>query len=164
MTDAVERYIKVRTAARLLSWSIEQYRDAKQGPMLTAASRIFARLTLGSFERLIVDFESNPPTLQGRRPNGTAVGVEGMSDGTRDQLYLALRLAALDMHLAQAHVLPFIADDLFINFDVRRAKAGLEALAELSRRTQVLFLTHHDHLLPLVREVFGTTVNAVHLS
>ena len=160
---AVERYIKVHTAARLLSWSIEQYRETKQGPMLAAASRIFAYLTLGSFERLTVDFERNPPTLQGRRPNGTAVGVEGMSDGTRDQLYLALRLAALDMHLAQAHVLPFIADDLFINFDARRAKAGLEALADLSRRTQVLFLTHHDHLLPLVREVYGTGVNVVQL-
>ena len=87
------------------------------------------------------------------------VDIEGMSEGTRDQLYLALRLAALDMHLGQAHVLPFVADDLFINFDDKRATAGLEALGELSRKTQVLFLTHHDHLLPLVRNVFGNAVN-----
>jgi uncharacterized protein YhaN len=159
MADAVERYLKVYTAARLLKWSIEQYREAKQGPMLSLASTVFARLTLGSFERLTVDFDSEPLKLQGRRPGGAVVDIEGMSEGTRDQLYLALRLAALDMHLGQAHVLPFVADDLFINFDDKRATAGLEALGELSRKTQVLFLTHHDHLLPLVRNVFGNAVN-----
>ncbi|MGI4814922.1 MAG: AAA family ATPase [Janthinobacterium lividum] len=164
MTDIVERYVKVFTAARLLKWSIEQYREARQGPMLASASSIFARLTLGSFDKLAVDFDSEPLKLLGRRANGALVAIDGMSEGTRDQLYLALRLAALDMHLGQAHVLPFIADDLFINYDDRRSKAGLEALGELSRKTQVLFLTHHDHLLPTVREVFGANVNVVELS
>ncbi|MDE2121904.1 MAG: hypothetical protein KGJ64_14525, partial [Betaproteobacteria bacterium] len=155
MADAVERFLKVHTAARLLAWAIERYRDARQGPMLAAASATFARLTLGSFDRLMVDFDAQPPSLHGRRPDGTTVGVEGMSEGTRDQLYLALRLAALDMHLARAHAMPFVADDLFINFDDRRTRAGLEALALLSERTQVLFLTHHEHVLPLVQDVFG---------
>jgi uncharacterized protein YhaN len=163
MTEAVERYVKVHTAARLLKWSIEQYREAKQGPMLTLASDIFRRLTSGSFDKLTVDFDSKPLKLLGRRPNGAFVEIDGMSEGTRDQLYLALRLAALDMHLGQAHVLPFIADDLFINYDDGRAKAGLEALGELSRKTQVLFLTHHDHLLPAVHAVFGDRVNVVTL-
>ena len=163
MAATVERYLKVHTAARLLKWSIEQYREAKQGPMLSLASAIFSRLTLGSFERLSVDFDSEPLKLQGRRPNGTVVAVEGMSEGTRDQLFLSLRLAALDMHLDQAHVLPFIADDLFVNYDDRRSRAGLEALGELSRKTQVIFLSHHDHLLPLLHEVFGNSVNVVKL-
>ena len=163
MADAVERYLKVYTGAKLLKWSIEQYREAKQDPMLSLASTIFARLTLGSFVRLTVDFDSEPLKLQGRRRNGTAVDIEGMSDGTRDQLYLALRLAALNMHLDQAHVLPFIADDLFINFDDDRSMAGLEALGELSKKTQVIFLTHHEHLLPLVRNVFGEGVNVRNL-
>ena len=52
---------------------------------------------------------------------------------------------------------------MFINYDEERAKAGLEALGELSRKTQVLFLTHHDHLLPVVREVFDDSVNLVRL-
>jgi uncharacterized protein YhaN len=91
------------------------------------------------------------------------VAIDGLSEGTRDQLYLSLRLAALDMHLGQAHVLPFIADDLFINFDDRRSVAGLRALGELSRKTQVLFLTHNDHILPMVAEVFGKDVNIVRL-
>ena len=159
MADAAERYVKVYTAARLLKWSIDQYREAQQGPMLTTASSIFARLTLGSFSKLAVDFETDPPRLQGRRANGTPVDIAGMSEGTRDQLYLALRLAALGVHLDQAPTLPFIADDLFINYDDQRSRAGLEALRDLSRKTQVVFLTHHDHLLPLVRDVFGAGVD-----
>ncbi len=163
MAAAVERYLTVRTASRLLKWSIDQYRDAKQGPMLAVASEIFAKLTLGSFERLSVDYEGKQPKLQGRRPDGEVVDIEGLSDGTRDQLYLALRLAALDMHLDKAHPLPFIADDLFINYSDGRSRAGLAALGELSRKTQVVFLTHHEHLIPVVEEVLGKGVNVVRL-
>lgn len=163
MSDAVERYIKVATAAHLLKWSIDRYRETKQGPMLKRAAAIFSKLTLGSFELLTIDTDHEPPLLQGKRPGGEFVGVDGMSDGARDQLYLALRLAALDMHLGHAHALPFIADDLVINYDDKRSRAAIEALGELSRKTQVLFLTHHDHLLPLVRDVLGSDVNVVQL-
>ena len=45
---------------------------------------------------------------------------------------LALRLAALELHLDQSPPMPFIADDLFINWDDDRARAGLAALARLS--------------------------------
>ena len=163
MANAAERYVKVYTASRLLKWAIDRYRETKQGPMLTRAGDIFRALTLGSFQRLTVDYESEPLTLHGSRADGSLVGIAGMSDGTRDQLYLALRLAALELHLGQGHTLPFIADDLFINYDDQRAKAGLEALAKLSEKTQVLFLSHHDHLAPTIEAVFGPEVNVVHL-
>src|SRR3546814_16217297 len=83
MSDAAERYIRVYTAARLLRWSIDRYREEKQGPMLGRASAIFAQLTLNSFERLRVDFDKNPMVLEGQRPDGHLVGIAGMSDGTR---------------------------------------------------------------------------------
>ena len=161
MSDAAERYVKVFTAGRLLRWSIDRYREEKQGPLLARAGAIFSKLTLKSFQRLVVDFEQEPMALEGQRFDGKLVGISGMSDGARDQLYLALRLAALELHLEQAMPLPFIADDLFINYDDARSKAGLEALATLSEQTQVIFLSHHDHLVPMVQEVFGKQVNVV---
>src|SRR3546814_1721033 len=131
--------------------------------MLGRASAIFAQLPLNSFERLRVDFDKNPMVLEGPRPDGLLVGMAGMSDGTRDQLYLALRLAALELHLRQAPALPFIADDLFINYDDARSEAGLRALADLSEHTQVIFLSHHPHLVELARRVFGESLNVVAL-
>jgi uncharacterized protein YhaN len=163
MANAAERYIQVHTASRLLKWAIDRYRETRQGPMLERAGAIFSALTLGSFTRLSVDFDSEPLALHGQRAAGPPVGVAGMSEGTRDQLYLALRLAALELHLAHGHALPFIADDLFINYDDRRAQAGLQALAQLSEQTQVIFLCHHDHLLPAARAVFGAGLNVVQL-
>lgn len=59
--------------------------------------------------------------------------------------------------------MPFIADDLFINYDDERSRAGLAALAELSERTQVIFLTHHDHLMPVVESVFGSNLNIIRI-
>ena len=76
---------------------------------------------------------------------------------------VALRLAALELQVEQGLSMPLIADDLFINFDDRRTAAGLKVLGELSRKMQVVFLTHHDHLVPLAREVLGGDLNVVQL-
>lgn len=163
MANVLERFIKVFTAAKLLRWSIEKFRESKQGPMLSRASDVFSGLTQGAFNKLIVDYESEPLKLSGQRAAGGLVDIDGMSEGTRDQLYLALRLSALELHLEQTVALPFIADDLFINYDDGRAKAGLQALAKLSEKTQVIFLTHHDHLIPVAESVFGEKLNVVYL-
>ena len=163
MVNAVDRFIKVHTAAKLLRWSIERFRESKQGPMLSRASDVFMALTQGAFCKLAVDYESEPLKLSGRRATGELVDIEGMSEGTRDQLYLALRLAALELHLQKTIALPFIADDLFINYDDGRAKAGLQALAQLSGSTQVIFLTHHEHLVTVAQSVFGERLNVVNL-
>jgi uncharacterized protein YhaN len=86
-----------------------------------------------------------------------------MSTGSADQLYLALRLAAVEDVLNHSPPLPFIADDLFINFDNRRAAAGFKVLNELAKKTQVLFFTHHQHLVDVARQALGASVSAITL-
>jgi len=163
MGDVAEQYVQLATARRLLKWAIDQYRDQKQGPMLQRAGEIFAQLTLGHFSRLVADYEMNPPALFAKRNTGKQVDVTGLSEGTRDQLFLALRIAALELHLNSAVAMPFIADDLFVNFDDERSKAGFAALRELSGHTQVIFLTHHTHLIPLIEEVMRGSLNVIEL-
>ena len=165
MAEAAERYLRLKTAARLLQWSMERFRQTRQGPMLARASEIFQALTLGSFSRLLVDADSHDsPRLVSIRTDGNKpVEVPGLSEGTRDQLYLALRLAALDQQASQGSCMPLIADDLFINFDDRRTEAGLQVLGDVSRRMQVILLTHHDHLVPLARQVLGDGLNVIEL-
>ena len=165
MAEAAERYLRLKTAARLLQWSMERFRQTRQGPMLARASEIFQALTLGSFSRLLVDADSHDsPRLMSIRTGGNKpVEVPGLSEGTRDQLYLALRLAALDQQASQGSRMPLIADDLFINFDDRRTAAGLQVLGDVSRRMQVILLTHHDHLVPLARQVLGDELNVIEL-
>lgn len=163
MSEAAQRYVQVYTMARWLHWSVARFRETQQGPMLALASQIFADLTLGAFDRLVVDTDGPVPRLYGHRPQGTLVGVEGLSEGARDQLYLALRLAALDRQTQPGRAMPFIADDLFINFDEQRTSAGLQALGQLARKTQVIFLTHHEHLVPLAQQALGMELNVLRL-
>ena len=164
MAETAEQYLELAVATRLLKWAFDRYRDQKQGPMLLRAGAIFAQLTLGDFVGLVVNHDTDPPTLEARRANGKLIGVPGLSEGTVDQLFLALRLAALESHLQQAGALPFIADDLFVNFDDTRAAAGLRTLRDLSAQTQVIFLTHHEHLARLAGEVFGAELNVTRLA
>ncbi len=86
-----------------------------------------------------------------------------MSTGTADQLYLALRVAAIEDYLDHADPLPFIADDLFINFDEKRAAAGFRVLDELAKKTQVLFFTRHEHLVDVARKTLDDAVSIVTL-
>jgi uncharacterized protein YhaN len=115
------------------------------------SSELFSQLTLGSFEGLRLEFDAKgDAVIVGVRPKSKEiVGVEGMSDGTTDQLYLAVRLASLETYLDRNEPLPFIVEDVLIKFDDDRATAALQALAELSKRTQVIFFTHHRHLVEL---------------
>jgi uncharacterized protein YhaN len=113
-------------------------------------------LTLNSFKGLLPDFdEKDNPILMGVRPSNEKVSVEGMSDGTSDQLYLALRLASLELRFLEGEPMPLILDDILINFDDDRSSATLKVLTELSRRTQIIFFTHHRHLLELAKENVG---------
>lgn len=161
MADITERYVEIHAQYRLLERVMERYRDRKQGPLLARAGEFFRDLTLGAHAALVVDADEK--LLHARRADGTLVPLEGLSDGTRDQLYLALRLAALELYLDNAAPLPFIADDLFINYDDRRAVAGLRRLGEVARRTQVIFLTHHSHMAELAQEALSGDMNLITL-
>ena len=152
MRAVAEQYTRVRVAALLLQWAIDRYRREKQAPLLMRAGQLFATLTGSSFCSLRVDFDDQDRThLIGVRPDGAAVPVPGMSTGTADQLYLALRIASVTDYLDRAPSLPFVADDLFINFDDERAAAGFRVLGQLGTATQVLFFTHHEHLVDIAR-------------
>jgi uncharacterized protein YhaN len=154
MDAQAEAYVLKRAQAVALRWAVDRYRERRQNPLLARASNLFRTLTLGRYLDLRIDLEAPAPRLQGLCEDGASlVAVEDMSEGTRDQLFLALRLAAVEQAIAAGVKLPFLADDLFVNFDDDRARAGLQVLAELARSTQVLVFTHHAHLVQIARDV-----------
>ncbi len=159
----VQQYLRLRLASAVLCEGIERYRRKNEGPVLGRASDLFRRLTLGSFEALRIDFDDRgEQVLAGVRPDGRAVLPTAMSEGTCDQLYLALRLASLETWLQRSEPMPFIVDDILVSFDNQRAVATLEVLAELSARTQVIFFAHHEHLVNLASQCMSGEVLFVH--
>lgn len=160
MKDAATQYARVRSASLILRWAIERFRREKQAPLLKRAGELFSTLTSGSFERLTLQYdEKDIPHLAGVRSDGSVVAVSGLSEGAADQLFMALRIAAVEEYLTHAAPVPFIADDLFINYDDARAVAGFKVLQQLSEKTQVLFFTHHQHLVGVAQDALGGRVS-----
>lgn len=158
------RYMQLQLAATVLRKAIERYREQHQAPIVQRASELFKRLTLGRFTRLESDYtHGNHPILVGIR-TGERQGIptEAMSDGTRDQLYLALYLASIERYLTRHTPLPLVLDDILINFDDERSRATLSVLGELCQRTQILFFTHHPRLEELARKAVPSKHLIVH--
>lgn len=150
------RFVRLRLATHLLQNQIERFRKQNQGPLLAKSGAVFKTITRGAFGGLGAEFNADDaPVLVGVRPDDSIVSIDGMSDGSRDQLFLALRLAALEQHLNTHEPMPLILDDLLMTFDNDRAKAILPQLFSLAQRTQIFLFTHHDHLVELCRQILG---------
>ena len=149
MAAQAEAYLLKRAQALTLRWAIERYRQERQDPLLVRARALFRRLTLGRFGELRIDYDAATPRLLGVRDDGRqAIDVEAMSDGTADQLFLALRLAAAKQSVAAGVRLPFLVDDLFINFDdvvhgpdLRRSRSWPRQPKSCSSRIMPTWLT-----------------------
>ncbi len=149
-----ERYIRIKLASKILREETERYRAENQDPVLKIAGRYFMELTMGSFTALRTDIDDHGGlVLEAIRSNSNSLHVEAMSSGTRDQLYLALRLATLEWRIASSEPMPFIVDDILINFDDWRSAATIKALSSLGEKTQVILFTHHKQIVETAREL-----------
>jgi uncharacterized protein YhaN len=158
-----ERYVRLRLSASVLQREIQQYRERHRAPVLQVAAELFTRLTLGAYQGLDVDYgERDEPVLVCVRPDQSPLRVPALSTGTRDQLYLALRLASIQHLSTQRELMPLILDDILVHFDDDRARAALIALADFSAVTQVLFFTHHERLCELAQKALPADRVRIH--
>jgi uncharacterized protein YhaN len=149
-----EGYTRLRLAVKVLEQAIERYRAENQDPVLALAGQYFRDLTKGSFQSLRPDVDDKgEQIIVGLRGDEARVQVDGMSAGTRDQLYLALRLASLEHRLDKSEPMPFIVDDILVNFDEERIRAALQAMARLGKKNQVLLFSHHRQVADAVQEL-----------
>ena len=164
--ECVQELAILRMASAALVAGIERYRQANEDPILKRASEMYRALTLERYQAIEIDIEeSGKHILVGRRSengNPVRVTIEKMSDGTRDQFFLALRLASIEQWNASHDPVPLIVDDILVHFDDRRAAATLDQLAKLSEKTQVIFFTHHQHLVELAKSTVPQDLLFVH--
>ncbi len=162
LREDVVRYARLRVASTLLARRIDDYRRRNQAPLLLRAGVLFREMTLRSFERLEADMDDDRPILTGVRSDGKRVPAYRMSEGTRDQLFLALRLAAVEASCATGEPLPFIVDDVLVQFDDERTAAGLRVLADVAACTQIVLFTHHGHVRASAAAMNAPTQVIVH--
>lgn len=152
LVEETEEYLRLQVARQIVLDCLTEYRKAHQDPVLERAGRLFRALTLERFAGLRpAETDDGSAVLLAVRADGEALTVERLSEGTLDQLYLALRLASLERYAEEDRALPFVLDDVFMTFDDRRTRAALTVLDEMADRFQVIVFTHHEHHAELAR-------------
>jgi len=112
-------------------------------PELNRRSGIyFQRLTQGKYGKVRLN-----RALDARAEEQGGVvtrDVISLSQGTADQLWLAVRLAVCDLALPGEELCPLVLDDALVHFDDRRLASALGLLEELARRRQMILFTCHN--------------------
>ncbi len=102
------------------------------------AAALLARMTDSAYAGVYFDREMHFSAQRSGDLNARA--LDYLSEGTRNQLYLAVRLAICELMLSEEPC-PLILDDVLAAFDDRRARDTLKLLLELSEGRQILLFT-----------------------
>jgi uncharacterized protein YhaN len=162
--DLARQWVVLKLAAHMLGTSMEAYRERQADPVMKRAGDIFSVLTGGRFSRLVQDYGGDDELqLLAERISGERVPLPGLSEGTGDQLYLALRLAFLEDYSTRNEPAPLIVDDIFQTFDDDRTAAGLNALAGTVGRFQTILFTHEMSVVDIARREIGADLDLIRL-
>lgn len=148
-----ERYATLLLARRDLCGAIEQWERESQPSVYRRASRLFARMTDGAWSRIRLTASGEVELVDAQ---GNTRDPLLLSLGTRQQLYLSLRIALLMTAQNVGRAVPVLADDILVHFDSDRRRPAAEALLQLSRSRQVILFTCHEEILALLRELDST--------
>ena len=128
-----------------------------QPPVLREASRWLARLTDGRYHSITTAVDE--ARLEVHERDGSLWKPERLSRGTREQVFLALRLALVRDLGRHDVTLPVVMDDALVNFDDARARSAarvlVEFFAEQGPDRQMIVLTCHAHVAAIFHEAGG---------
>ena len=134
-----ETYAALEIAMSTLSAASTELQRRFAPRISKRAQELFSKLTDGRYDRLTLgeDFTVHA----GATGETTLHSALWRSEGTTDQLYLALRLAVSQELTPEA---PFILDDALVRFDDQRLSQALTILEEAATDRQVILFTCQD--------------------
>lgn len=150
-----EEYAVNMMASSLLKEVGYNLLEGMRDTIMSGAGRIFSQLTDGEYEGILPSESLLQSEFQAvLSDNANAQTVEMLSRGTREQLYLSVRLSRIkDIKPS----LPIIIDDSFANFDSMHLSKSIKILTQLSKTHQIFVLTCHGKL---VEEIAQSGCNA----
>jgi uncharacterized protein YhaN len=125
-----------------------------QPAVIQRASTYLDRLTDGRYPRLTLEEESGGLILYERGQSFTHPVGPPLSQGTLDQIHLALRLAIIDHLDAEHERLPVLLDEVLVHCDAIRRRTAYAILADMAEVRQLVFFTCHPHVAREVEAVF----------
>lgn len=126
------------------------YERDRQPEVLRESSRYLAAMTGHKYPRVWTPLDED--ALRIDTAEGETLGVDVLSSGTREQLFLCLRLALAKSYARRGVEAPLVLDDVLVNFDTRRSLAAARLLRDYAAGgQQVLLFTCHEHVAEMFR-------------
>jgi len=150
LAEQVDRWASLLLARTFMLRAMERFQREHQPALLTDIGRLVRRMTAGRYLSISRKLDQRG-SLQVHQADGRVKEPHQLSTGTREQLYLAIRLGYVLHYCREAEPLPIMMDDVLVNFDDRRAAETLDALIELSRDIQLILLTCHQQTVDMAR-------------
>ncbi len=146
--QAAHRWRVLAVTSLMLEAIRQIYETERQPETLAEASGYLYHLTGGRYGRIWTPLSED--VLRVNNADGESLPVDVLSQGTREAVFLALRLALAAAFARRGALLPMVLDDVLVNFDNRRAKAAAEVLRDFSYAGhQILLFTCHRHMMEL---------------
>jgi len=140
--ELLEQYEALEMAISTLREANDEMQQRFAPELGRRAGEIMARLTGGKYAALSFSRELD---ASAKREGDTVAHEKAfLSEGTADQLYLALRLAICELALPESSSCPIILDDALVNFDDERMAYALEFLEEMAEKRQIILFSCHD--------------------
>lgn len=132
----VDEWASYKTAAALIERTLNLAKKDRFPQTIADTTVFFCLLTKDNYQQVIVEEEK----ILVQRRDGTLFEVSELSQGTMEQLYVALRFAFVK-NTSDLVKLPLLIDDGFVNFDAERKNEMFELMKRMSETTQVLYFT-----------------------
>ncbi|QDS98929.1 ATP-binding protein [Adhaeretor mobilis] len=137
---------------RILERIRAQYETEHQPETLAEASKYMSELTGGQYNRIWTPLAND--ILLVETNEGESLPVDVLSRGTREQLFLSVRMALVANFARRGVNLPMVLDDVLVNFDAIRAKRAAEVLCEFAAGGhQLLIFTCHEHMWEMFKSL-----------
>lgn len=125
-----------KVAMNLIYQTLRQGMDNPVPEMNKMANEIFSMLTYGRYKEILL----KPSGIKVQQFSDLYFQPHELSQGTLEQLYVALRLAFVE-NAANMVDMPILIDDAFVNFDEVRKTSMYHVLDKISKDHQILFFT-----------------------
>ncbi len=152
IASAARRWQTLAMASSLLEDVCGTFERERQPETLREASSFLNQLTDGKYKRIWTPLGTNK--LKVDENSGKALPLEVLSRGTREAVFIALRLSLAAAYARRGVMLPLVLDDVLVNFDRDRAihaARTLKTFAELGH--QVMMFTCHEHIVDIFHDI-----------
>ncbi len=150
LEQAADRWRVLAVTSHTLDSIRSEYEQSRQPEALRQASGYLERFTDGRYRRVWTPLGEDVLRVEDAEHN--MLPVEVLSRGTREQLFLSLRMALAGCYARDGVTLPMVLDDVLVNFDAARAKAAARTLRDFAAEgRQLLVFTCHEHIVKLFK-------------